>query len=61
MKTRCKCRKESPARPGISSEFKCVHENLKHLLEVCENVTLRPLAASAEGNANSYMICNQGH
>lgn len=32
-----------------------------HLLEVRENVTLRPLAASAEGNAISYMICNRGH
>lgn len=56
-----KSSKESSTRPGISLEFKCIHEKLMHLLELSENLTLCSPAANAEGNAISYMIYNQGH
>lgn len=59
MKNRRQCRKESSTGPGISLEFKCIHENPTHLLAVGENLTLSSLADDAEGNAISYMIYNR--
>lgn len=59
MKNRRKCWKASSTRPGISLEFKCIHENPMHLLAVSENLTLSSLADKAVGNAISYMIYNR--
>lgn len=59
MKNRPKCRKESSPGPGISLEFKRIHENPMHLLAVGENLTLSSPADNAEGNAISYMIYNR--
>lgn len=61
MQNRYECRKEHSTKPERSLEFKCIHENLMHLLEVSENLMLSSLATSAERNAISYMIYNRGH